>query len=254
MTSGTPLNGCHSERSEESSAADAARCANNWILRCALDDNQKRAVPVNPALLELRGIGKKFPGVVALAGVDVRPCVSQGAKPIGPEMAITAADGNVIHELASRPALERLKTAITELDSTERALAAGGRDLAVLRIVARAALDPPQGWDRFDTRFDGIRADALRVLRANVPDVKDRELILRARCVAGMLNWLALAPVGAEVRNTSEKQLERLLVPIIAGAGGIVTTWEGGSPHAGGRVVAAGDKRVHAAALELLKG
>jgi small ligand-binding sensory domain FIST len=63
---------------------------------------------------------------VALSGVDVRPCVSQGAKPIGPEMAITAADGNVIHELASRPALERLKTAITELDSTERALAASG--------------------------------------------------------------------------------------------------------------------------------
>ena len=99
-----------------------------------------------------------------------------------------------------------------------RALAAGGRDLAVLRIVARAALDPPQGWDRFDARFDGIRADALRVLKANVPGVKDRELILRARCVAGMLNWLALAPVGAELRNTSEKQLERLLVPIIAGA------------------------------------
>ena len=99
-----------------------------------------------------------------------------------------------------------------------RALAARGRDLAVLRIVARAALDPPQGWDRFDARFDGIRADALRVLKANVPGVKDRELILRARCVAGMLNWLALAPVGAEVRNTSEKQLERLLVPIIAGA------------------------------------
>jgi myo-inositol-1(or 4)-monophosphatase len=44
------------------------------------------------------------------------------------------------------------------------------------------------------------------------------------------------------------------LVPIIAGAGGIVTTWEGGSPHAGGRIVAAGDKRVHAAALEALKG
>ena len=44
------------------------------------------------------------------------------------------------------------------------------------------------------------------------------------------------------------------LVPIIAGAGGIITTWEGGAPHAGGRIVAAGDKRVHAAALEMLKG
>jgi small ligand-binding sensory domain FIST len=63
---------------------------------------------------------------VTLSGVDVRPCVSQGARPIGPEMAITAAEANVIHELASRPALERLKTAITELDAGERALAAAG--------------------------------------------------------------------------------------------------------------------------------
>jgi histidinol-phosphatase len=43
------------------------------------------------------------------------------------------------------------------------------------------------------------------------------------------------------------------LVPIIAGAGGIVTTWEGGAPNAGGRIIAAGDKRVHAAAMAMLK-
>ena len=42
------------------------------------------------------------------------------------------------------------------------------------------------------------------------------------------------------------------LIPIIAGAGGIVTTWENGPAHQGGRIVAAGDKRVHAQALELL--
>jgi myo-inositol-1(or 4)-monophosphatase len=44
------------------------------------------------------------------------------------------------------------------------------------------------------------------------------------------------------------------LVPIIAGAGGIITTWEGGSAAAGGRIIAAGDKRVHAAAMAALKG
>jgi len=44
------------------------------------------------------------------------------------------------------------------------------------------------------------------------------------------------------------------LIPIIKGAGGIVTTWEGGPPQAGGRIVVAGDKRVHAAALEVLNG
>jgi myo-inositol-1(or 4)-monophosphatase len=43
------------------------------------------------------------------------------------------------------------------------------------------------------------------------------------------------------------------LVPIIAGAGGIVTTWDGGSPKAGGRIIAAGDARVHEAAMALLK-
>lgn len=42
------------------------------------------------------------------------------------------------------------------------------------------------------------------------------------------------------------------LIPIIAGAGGVVTTWNGDAPEAGGRIVAAGDRRVHAAALALL--
>ena len=43
------------------------------------------------------------------------------------------------------------------------------------------------------------------------------------------------------------------LIPIVSGAGGIVTSWEGGGAERGGRVVVAGDARVHAAALALLK-
>jgi myo-inositol-1(or 4)-monophosphatase len=42
------------------------------------------------------------------------------------------------------------------------------------------------------------------------------------------------------------------LIPIIAGAGGIVTAWDGGSPKTGGRIIAAGDKRMHEAAMKLL--
>jgi myo-inositol-1(or 4)-monophosphatase len=42
------------------------------------------------------------------------------------------------------------------------------------------------------------------------------------------------------------------LIPIIEGAGGIVTDWAGEPAIAGGAVVAAGDRRVHAEALKLL--
>jgi AcrR family transcriptional regulator len=99
-----------------------------------------------------------------------------------------------------------------------RALSSGGRDLAVMRIVARSGIDPPQGWDRLDARFDRIRADCRRVLKANVPGVSEKELDFRTRAVAGMLNWLVLAPVGQDLRGKSEKQLERRLVPVFAGA------------------------------------
>ena len=44
------------------------------------------------------------------------------------------------------------------------------------------------------------------------------------------------------------------LIPIINGAGGIITTWENEPPQGGGRIVVAGDARVHRAALEMLKG
>jgi histidinol phosphatase-like enzyme (inositol monophosphatase family) len=42
------------------------------------------------------------------------------------------------------------------------------------------------------------------------------------------------------------------LIPIIEGAGGIVTAWDGGSAANGGSIIAAGDRRIHAAAVELL--
>jgi histidinol phosphatase-like enzyme (inositol monophosphatase family) len=44
------------------------------------------------------------------------------------------------------------------------------------------------------------------------------------------------------------------LIPIVTGAGGIVTTWEGKPAQNGGRIIAAGDARVHEAAMKLLNG
>lgn len=42
------------------------------------------------------------------------------------------------------------------------------------------------------------------------------------------------------------------LIPIVEGAGGIVTSWDGGPATDGGRIVAAGDRRLHAEALSHL--
>jgi AcrR family transcriptional regulator len=98
------------------------------------------------------------------------------------------------------------------------ALTKGGRDRDVIRIVARVGADPPKGWDRFNPRFNKIRGDTVRVLKANLRGVRAPELTFRTRCVAGMLNWLALAQVGEELLGKSEKQAERLIVPVVAGA------------------------------------
>ena len=68
----------------------------------------------------------------SLAGVPLLPCVSQGAAPVGPEMTITAAEGNVIAELASKPAVERLREALAGLDTREQELAASGLMLGLV--------------------------------------------------------------------------------------------------------------------------
>jgi small ligand-binding sensory domain FIST len=100
-------------------------------------------------------------GAVActIDGIGVVPCVSQGAAPIGPEMTITAAHANVIEELASVPALERLKTAISELPERERELAADGLMLGLVidenqpdygrgdfLVRPIVGADPEEGW------------------------------------------------------------------------------------------------------------
>jgi myo-inositol-1(or 4)-monophosphatase len=44
------------------------------------------------------------------------------------------------------------------------------------------------------------------------------------------------------------------LIPIVERSGGIVTSWDGGDPREGGRILAAGDRRIHDAAVKMLSG
>jgi small ligand-binding sensory domain FIST len=69
---------------------------------------------------------------VRLDGVELLPCVSQGATPIGPELTITAGEGRIIHELAGRPALEALRDVIEELGPADRAILAEGMLLGIV--------------------------------------------------------------------------------------------------------------------------
>ena len=63
---------------------------------------------------------------MCLNGVELLPCVSQGAAPLGREMTVTAAEDNVIYELAGRPAVQAIEQAVGELALDERALVAAG--------------------------------------------------------------------------------------------------------------------------------
>ncbi|SDE73706.1 TetR/AcrR family transcriptional regulator [Streptomyces griseoaurantiacus] len=99
-----------------------------------------------------------------------------------------------------------------------RALAAGGPDLAVMRTVARVGIEPPEGWERLHGKFDRTRDGVIRVLAPTLPEVDAEELAFRTRCAAGMLNWLALAPIGTELATLPADRIEWHLVPVVAGA------------------------------------
>jgi small ligand-binding sensory domain FIST len=59
-------------------------------------------------------------------GAAVLTVVSQGCRPIGHEAVITRCEGNLVYELAGRPALERLRREIAALTPEEQTLAARG--------------------------------------------------------------------------------------------------------------------------------
>ena len=79
---------------------------------------------------------------VLLRDTAVRTCVSQGARPIGPEMTITAAEENVVEELASQPALERLREVVSQLDPSEQRLAAQGLLIGLVTATGKPDYGP----------------------------------------------------------------------------------------------------------------
>lgn len=72
-------------------------------------------------------------GVVLGAAAPVRVVVSQGCRPVGDPMTVTASEGTTVRELAGRPALERLRDVVANLDAEDQALAVRGLHVGIAR-------------------------------------------------------------------------------------------------------------------------
>jgi myo-inositol-1(or 4)-monophosphatase len=93
--------------------------------------------------------------------------------------------------------------------------------------------------------FEGDEARAFEALRTRVRLVR-----YGADCYAYCL--LAGGHLDLVVESGLGPWDVQALIPIVEAAGGVVTDWRGGDCSGGGRVLAAGDARLHAAALERL--
>jgi small ligand-binding sensory domain FIST len=128
-------------------------------------------------------------GAVActLSGISLLPCVSQGAAPLGPEMRITACEGNLIAELAGKPAVRRLTEVIDTLGEREQELARAGVLLGLVIDENRPEFErgdflvrPIIGADQASgTIAVGERVRAGQTVRLHVRDASSAEEDLR---------------------------------------------------------------------------
>jgi small ligand-binding sensory domain FIST len=80
-------------------------------------------------------------GVVLPGGVATRTVVSQGCRPIGDPMIVTRAEGNLVMEIAGRPALDRLDDLVRAADDEERSLLASGLQIGIAIDEHRATFE-----------------------------------------------------------------------------------------------------------------
>jgi small ligand-binding sensory domain FIST len=143
-----------------------------------------------------------------LDGVDLAPCVSQGAAPLGPEVTITAAEGNVILELAGRPAYEKLQEIAEELSPDEQLQLEASGGILVGIVMEPNKPDYVQGdflvrpLIGADPRTGAVAVGAMvrtgQVLRMHARDAASADEDLRTALDARARS-LASPPAGALV-------------------------------------------------------
>jgi small ligand-binding sensory domain FIST len=142
---------------------------------------------------------------VRFDGVEILPCVSQGAAPIGPELTITACEGAIIGELAGRPALEKLRETIEALTVEDLRLVQGGLLMGIVvdpnkpdyvqgdfLVRGLVGADPDTGQVAVGT---AVRPG--QVVRLHARDAASADRDLRSALSARMEALGGRAPAGA---------------------------------------------------------
>jgi small ligand-binding sensory domain FIST len=78
-------------------------------------------------------------------GVDVTTVVSQGCRPVGHPYAVTAAEGNVVRELAGKPAMQRLLDLANDQLTPEEVTIINRGGLHVGRVIDERKVEPGRG-------------------------------------------------------------------------------------------------------------
>ncbi len=94
--------------------------------------------------------------------------------------------------------------------------------------------------------FQGAERDAFERVRASAK-------LTRYGCDCYAYCMVAAGSIDLVVESGLKTHDIAALIPIIAGAGGRVTTWDGGDALSGGRILACGDARAGDAAMALLR-
>ena len=69
-----------------------------------------------------------------------------------------------------------------------------------------------------------------------------------------LFGMLAMGSLDLGVEARLKPYDIQALIPIVKGAGGVITSWDGGNPSMGGTVLASATPALHTQAMELLNG
>jgi len=97
----------------------------------------------NRLVLDDRIVTTGAVGVMCSDDVPIRAVVSQGCRPIGTPLTITSAERNFAHELAGRPAMERLQEIVQAATEADRKLMREGLHVGI--VVDEHRLDFERG-------------------------------------------------------------------------------------------------------------